>query len=54
MEKSIDIYMIQEHWLFDCQLNILQEIHQDYNGECTQGLQNHTFSNLLDFRLFIC
>ena len=24
--------MIQEHWLFDCQLNILQEIHQDYNG----------------------
>jgi hypothetical protein len=32
MEKSIDIYMLQEHWLFDCQLNILQEIHQDYNG----------------------
>ena len=32
MEKSIDIYMLKEHWLFDCQLNILQEIHQDYNG----------------------
>ena len=32
MEKSIDIYMLQEHWLFDCQLTILQEFHQDYNG----------------------
>jgi hypothetical protein len=24
--------MLQERWLFDCQLNILQEIHQDFNG----------------------
>jgi hypothetical protein len=23
---------LQEHWLFDCQLNLLNEIHQQYTG----------------------
>ena len=30
LNNSIDIYLLQEHWLFDCQLNLLSEIHQQY------------------------
>ena len=32
LNNSIDIYLLQEHWLFDCQLNLLNEIHQQYTG----------------------
>ena len=32
LEKDVDIYLIQEHWLFDCQLDLLNEIHNDYIG----------------------
>ncbi|CAC5395787.1 unnamed protein product [Mytilus coruscus] len=30
-EKN-DIFLLQEHWLYDCQLNILQELHNDFTG----------------------
>jgi hypothetical protein len=32
LEKEVDLYLIQEHWLFDCQLDLLNEIHNDYIG----------------------
>jgi hypothetical protein len=32
LEKQVDLYLIQEHWLFDCQLDLLNEIHNDYIG----------------------
>jgi hypothetical protein len=25
LDKSVDIYLLQEHWLFECQLHLLQE-----------------------------
>ncbi|VDI26989.1 Hypothetical predicted protein [Mytilus galloprovincialis] len=32
MKEDVDIYLLQEHWLFDCQLNMLNEIHSNYIG----------------------
>jgi hypothetical protein len=32
LNNSIDIYLLQEHWLLDCQLKLLNEIHQQYTG----------------------
>jgi hypothetical protein len=32
LEKKVDLYLIQEHLLFDCQLDLLNEIHNDYIG----------------------
>jgi hypothetical protein len=32
LDKSVDIYILQEHWLFECQLHLLQELHHNYNG----------------------
>ena len=32
LNNSVDIYLLQEHWLFDCQLNLLNEIHQQYTA----------------------
>ncbi|CAG2193477.1 unnamed protein product [Mytilus edulis] len=32
MEKEIDIFLIQEHWLFHCELNMLSEIHDNIAG----------------------
>ncbi|CAC5388509.1 unnamed protein product [Mytilus coruscus] len=32
MKEDVDIYLLQEHWLFDCQLNMLNEIHFKYIG----------------------
>lgn len=32
LEKKVDLYLIQEHWLFDCQLDLLNELHNDYIG----------------------
>ncbi|CAC5394077.1 unnamed protein product [Mytilus coruscus] len=32
MKEDVDIYLLQEHWLFDCQLNMLNEIHSKYIG----------------------
>jgi len=32
LDKSVDTYLLQEHWLFDCQLHLLQELHHNYNG----------------------
>ncbi|CAC5424698.1 unnamed protein product [Mytilus coruscus] len=32
LERKIDIFLLQEHWLYDCQLNILQELHNDFTG----------------------
>ncbi|CAC5413868.1 unnamed protein product [Mytilus coruscus] len=28
----MDIFPLQEHWLYDCQLNFLQELHNDFTG----------------------
>ncbi|CAC5411732.1 unnamed protein product [Mytilus coruscus] len=30
MKEDVYIYLLQEHWLFDCQLNMLNEIHSKY------------------------
>ncbi|CAG2207347.1 unnamed protein product [Mytilus edulis] len=32
LESKIDIFLLQEHWLYDCQLNLLQELHSDFTG----------------------
>lgn len=32
LEKDIDVYLLQEHWLYDCQLSLLNEISVDLNG----------------------
>ena len=30
--KEVDILLIQEHWLFDCELSLLDELHSDITG----------------------
>jgi hypothetical protein len=32
MINRMDICMIQEHWLFNCQIQLLNEIHENLNG----------------------
>ncbi|CAC5405238.1 unnamed protein product [Mytilus coruscus] len=32
MKQEIDIFLIQEHWLFHCELNMLSEIHDEIAG----------------------
>ncbi|CAG2193649.1 unnamed protein product [Mytilus edulis] len=32
LKDSIDIYLLQEHWLFHCQLKMLNDILHNYNG----------------------
>ncbi|CAC5416669.1 unnamed protein product [Mytilus coruscus] len=32
MKQEIDIFLIQEHWLFHCELNMLSEIHTEIAG----------------------
>jgi hypothetical protein len=32
MINRMDIWMIQEHWLFNCQIQLLNEIHENLNG----------------------
>ncbi|CAC5398600.1 unnamed protein product [Mytilus coruscus] len=32
LKNSIDIYLLQEHWLFHCQLKLLNDILHNYNG----------------------
>ena len=37
--KNVDIVMLQEHWLFKCQLAWLEEIHADFTG-CGKSVDN--------------
>ena len=30
--KDIDLILLQEHWLFTCELHLLNELHNDYIG----------------------
>ena len=32
VSRNSDVILLQEHWLFECQLFILKGIHEDYNG----------------------
>ena len=32
MINRMDMCMIQEHWLFNCQIQLLNEIHENLNG----------------------
>ncbi|CAC5361059.1 unnamed protein product [Mytilus coruscus] len=32
MKQKIDVFLIQEHWLFHCELNMLSEIHTEIAG----------------------
>ena len=32
MKKDVDIFLIQEHWLFACEIDKLQEINEDLIG----------------------
>ena len=32
LDKSVDMYLLQERWLFECQLHLLQKLHHNYNG----------------------
>jgi hypothetical protein len=48
LNNSVDIYLLQEHWLFDCQLNLLNEIHQQYTvtGLYIPGIHFDCWENL--------
>jgi hypothetical protein len=37
--NNVDIVMLQEHWLFKCQLAWLEEIHADFTG-CGKSVDN--------------
>ena len=32
LSQNYDIILLQEHWLFDCQLHKLKEFHENYSG----------------------
>lgn len=32
IEKNVDICLLQEHWLYSCQLKLLDEIHENFTG----------------------
>lgn len=48
MSKAYEVILIQEHWLFDFELQLLNEIHENINGigKAVDSDNNFEFSNL--------
>ena len=48
MSKVYEVILIQEHWLFDFELQLLNEIHENINaiGKAVDSDNNFEFSNL--------